>query len=166
MVDMIDYGPTNFNSLRGARLRRETRASDVTIHELNLDAYFDWPRAQYGLVFFMGILYHLRNPFYVLESLAKVTRYALISTRIAQYSPDLKTRFAEFPVGYLLHSTEANNDATNFWIFSDAGLRRILERTGWKIVDYMTAGNTNKSDPASSESDERAFALVQSLRTV
>ena len=161
-VDVVDYGPTNFNSLRGARLLKEMRGSNIGIHEMNLDAYFNWPQTKYGLVLFMGILYHLKNPFYVLESLAKVTRFALISTRIAQYSPDLKTKIAHIPVGYLLHASEANNDATNFWIFSEAGLRRILERSGWKILDQMTAGNTHKSDPASVKGDERAFMLLQS----
>ncbi|MEO8384252.1 MAG: hypothetical protein ABI583_03340 [Betaproteobacteria bacterium] len=161
-VDVVDYGPTNFNTLRGARLLKEARKSNIGIHEINLDTYFEWPRSRYGLVLFMGILYHLKNPFYVLESLAKVTRYAIVSTRIAQYSPDLKTRLAELPVGYLLHASEANNDATNYWIFSDAGLRRIVDRTGWKILDYMTAGNTQQSDPASSTGDERAFVLLES----
>ena len=161
-MDVIDYGPTNFNSLRGARLLKQARHSSVDIHEINLDAYFDWPRTQYGLVLFMGILYHLKNPFYALESLAKVTRYAVVSKRIAQYCPDLKTRIAELPLSYLLHASEANNDATNFWIFSDAGLRRIVDRAGWKILDYMTAGNTKNSDPASSTGDERAFLLLQS----
>jgi len=161
-VDIVDYGPNNFNTLRGARLLKEARESLVNIHEINLDAYFDWPRKQYGLVIFMGILYHLKNPFYVLESLARVARFAVISTRIAQYSPDLKTRFAELPVGYLLHASEANNDATNFWIFSDAGLRRLIDRTGWDVVDHITEGNTRQSDPASTKGDERAFMLLRS----
>ena len=161
-VDVVDYGPTNFNALRGARLLKEERGSKISIHETNLDAYFNWPQPKYGLALFMGVLFHLKNPFYVLESLAKVTRFALISTRIAQYSPDLKTRIANLPVGYLLHATEANNDATNFWIFSEAGLCRILERTGWNILDHMTVGNTHKSDPASTKGDERSFMLLQS----
>ena len=49
-LDVIDYGPTNFNTLRGARLLKQVRHSSIDIHEVNLDAYFDWPRARYGLV--------------------------------------------------------------------------------------------------------------------
>ncbi len=161
-VDIVDYGPTNFNTLRGARILREARSSGVSISEIDLDSYFKWPRDKYGLVFFMGILYHLKNPFYVLESLAKVTRYAVISTRIAQFSPDYKTRIADLPVAYLVHASETNNDASNFWIFSDAGLKRILDRAGWDVVDYLRAGNTDRSDPASPAGDERAFLLARS----
>ncbi len=140
--------------------------SSAAIHEMDLDSYFQWPRERYGLVFFLGILYHLKNPFYVLESLAKVTQYALISTRIARYAPDKKSVLENLPVVYLLHSSEANNDATNYWIFSDAGLKRILDRSGWDVLDYMRVGNTRNSDPATNNGDERAYLLVRSRHAV
>jgi hypothetical protein len=60
----------NFNMLRGARLLKETLGSKVEIHEVDLDSQFRLPRSDYGLVFFLGILYHLKNPFYALESLS------------------------------------------------------------------------------------------------
>jgi tRNA (mo5U34)-methyltransferase len=71
---------------------------------------------------------------------------------------------SDIPVAYLLDDREANNDATNFWIFSDAGFRRVRARTGWQIVDYITLGNTTDSDPASADGDERAFCLAKSYR--
>ena len=94
--------------------------------------------------------------------MAKVSEYAVVSTRIARYAADKKTLLEDVPVAYLLHDTEANNDPTNFWIFSDPGLKRIFKRCGWDLVDYMRVGNTKKSDPASNEGDERAFALIKS----
>ena len=127
-----------------------------------LDDLFSIPRQGYGLVFFLGILYQLQNPYYALKALARATRYCLISTRIAQVTTDRGVRFADVPVAYLVAPTETNNDSTNYWIFSDAGLRRILDRTGWEIVDYMTVGAAVDSDPASSDRDERAFCLVRS----
>lgn len=65
-------------------------------------------------------------------------------------------------MAYLLDERESNNDSTNYWIFSDAGFRRILKRTGWEIRDYITVGNTANSDPATQEGDERAFCLAES----
>ncbi len=111
-----------------------------------------------------------------METLGKAARYCLISTRIAKFnvsktkpagrfaafSPDKRTNLKDLPVAYLLDEAEANNDSTNYWIFSDAGLRRLLQRTNWDICDYMTAGNTTDSDPASADGDERAFCLVKS----
>lgn len=161
-ADIVDFGPTNHNGLRGARALRDALQSRVEIHEMDLDGYFNWPRERYGLVFFLGILYHLKNPYYALESLAKVAEYALISTKIARFSADKNTLIENQPVAYLLDTGEAHNDPTNYWVFSDAGLKRILSRTGWELLDYTRAGNTRKSDPASPDGDERAFLLVKS----
>jgi tRNA (mo5U34)-methyltransferase len=161
-VDLIDNGPTNFNGLRGARSLREALASRATIWEVDLDSRFALPREHYGLVFFLGTLYHLQNPYYALRALARCTRHCLLSTRVAQVTVDRQVRLADAPVAYLVAPTETNNDPTNYWIFSPAGLRRILDRTGWTILDYMTVGATTDSDPASPDRDERAFCLLRS----
>jgi SAM-dependent methyltransferase len=161
-IDVVDYAPTNYNGLRGARLLAAHLGSKVAIHEKDLDSYFSWPRDDYGMVFFLGILYHLKNPYYVLESLARVTHHCLVSTRIARLAGDRVTTIRSQPLAYLLAPDECNNDATNFWIFSEQGLRRILDRTGWDVLDYISVGDTRHSDPASPDADERAFALVRS----
>lgn len=198
-AQVIDYAPTNNNNLRGVKLLKETLLSSVEIREVDLDSQFSLPEKEYNLAFFLGILYHLKSPFYALEALSKSARYCLISTRIARfnrpatedvrvankslfskYSFPVRNRsmekttaelshsdrvdFRNIPVAYLLDDLESNNDPTNYWIFSDAGLRRILKRTGWEILDYITVGNTTDSDPASAQGDERAFCLVKSYR--
>jgi len=161
-IDLIDYAPTNYNSLRGVRLLATSLGSKVAIHEKDLDSFFAWPSDDYGLTFLLGILYHLKNPYYVLESLAKVTRHCLVSTRVARLSGDRSTPIRDQPLAYLLAPDECNNDPTNFWIFSERGLRRILDRTGWDVIDYASVGETRKSDPASANADERAFVLARS----
>ena len=170
--DVVDYPPTNFNSCRGLRLLKEALKSQVTLHEVDLDAHFELPGQRYGLAFFMGILYHLKNPFSVLENLARIAKYALVSTRITRYNCALvanrgtvntqRMELHSVPAAYLVDSYETNGDPTNYWIFSDAGLRRILDRTGWDVVDFMTAGNVTQSDPATTAGDERAFCLIRS----
>ena len=66
------------------------------------------------------------------------------------------------PVAYLLGHRETNADPTNFWVFSDAGLRRIIERANWHVMDFVTMGNTVNSDPVTPEGDERAYCLLRS----
>ncbi|GGJ05206.1 hypothetical protein GCM10011581_47850 [Saccharopolyspora subtropica] len=160
-VDVIDNAPTNFNGLRGARLLVKELASDVQVHEIDLDSQFALPAERYGAVFFLGLLYHLKNPFFVLESLARHAELCFLSTRVAQVAPD-GTRIQHLPVTYLLNPAEANNDATNYWIFSETGLRRLFARTGWEVVEFTTVGCTEDSDPRSQDRDERAFALLRS----
>lgn len=170
----IDYAPTNYNSCRGIRLLKESLGSSVEILETDLDSQFSLPAQEYSLAFFLGILYHLKNPYFVLESLARRVRHAFISTRIARYNiadaSDNRYRgtnrerveIASIPAAYLVAPDETNNDATNFWMFTDAGLRRILQRTGWDVLDFVTIGNTESSDPATNTGDERAFCYVRS----
>lgn len=172
-VHVVDYSPTNFNGCRGVRLLKEALGSRIKIHEVDLDSKFDLPCQRYGLALFLGILYHLKNPFGALESLARNARYAIVSTRIAKFNVSaqfslgsevnrLRAEIESIPAAYLVAPTETNNDSTNYWIFTDAGLKRIVDRCGWDVLDYMTVGNTNDSDPATNAGDERAFCLLRS----
>ena len=161
-VDVLDNPPTNFNGLRGARRLVHELSSSVQVHEVDLDARFELPAARYGAVFFLGLLYHLKNPFHVLEALAARAELCCLSTRVARQAPD-GTPLQAQPVAYLLDPAEANDDATNFWIFSEAGLRRLFTRTGWDVVDFVTVGCQDGSEPARADRDERAFALLRSL---
>lgn len=161
-VDIIDNAPTNYNGMDGMRLLAQQLESSAQIHEIDLDSYFSLPRDSYGLVLFLGLLYHLQNPYYVLRSLAKSANYCLLSTRIARFAADRRSEIAQLPVAYLLDPFESNNDPTNYWIFSETGLRRLLDRCGWDVVDFCTLGDTLNSDPHSAEHDERAFALIRS----
>lgn len=161
-VDLVENGATNYNGLRGARLVKKARRSKVRIEEVDLDSQFRLPHRSYGLVFLLGILYHLQNPYYVLQQLARSSRHCLLSTRVARYTTDQRVHLAEAPVAYLVAPTETNDDPTNYWIFSEAGLRRILDRTGWDVLASRSYGDTTSSDPASSDHDERMFCLLRS----
>ena len=164
-VEVIDHAPTNFNGLRGARLLAKRLQSSVVIHDVDLDSYFGLPDTRYDLVFFLGILYHLKNPFLVLESLAKVTRHLLLSTRVARFAPHAEP-INHLPVAYLLDPTEANNDSTNYWIFSETGLIRLFDRSGWDVLARRSVGDIENSDPARPDHDERCFALLASRHAI
>jgi tRNA (mo5U34)-methyltransferase len=160
----IDCGGTNHNGMRGIRALKEALQSPIDIHEVDLDAQFSLPSLHgrtFGLTFFLGILYHLKNPVYALERLVTRTRYLLLSTRVARFTPDRRTDLGDAPVAYLLARDEANNDSSNYWIFTEAGVRRLLDRTGWDICDWLTCGATD-SDPSSSQGDARVFCLARS----
>lgn len=163
-VDAVDYPDTNYNRMEGVRALSEYFRSDVRIHSVDLDSQFRLPRQDYGLALVLGILYHLKNPFFALEQLALSARYCFLSTRIAKFDPSKQHRIESVPVGYLVSPAETNNDSTNYWIFSKAGLLRLFERTGWEVCAFQHFGNVNDSDPASSAGDERAFCVLKSSR--
>lgn len=159
-VEVIDNEYTNFNRLQGVQTLKEALNSSVPIRSVDLDSQFSLAGQKYDVIFFLGTLYHLKNPFFALESLARLTQYCFLSTRIAKQTAD-GTPLAAYPVAYLLGSRECNDDDTNFWIFSDQGLKRLIDRTGWNLLSYLTIGETTSSTPADPERDERAFCLLK-----
>jgi tRNA (mo5U34)-methyltransferase len=160
--DAIDHAETNFNQMRGVHLLREALQANVSISDADLDSYFSLPSGQYGLAIFLGTLYHLKNPFYVLEELAKKACYCVLSTRIARTTRRGGTNIDGEPLAYLLDLREANNDPTNYWIFSSAGLARLLTRSGWLIRAELHRGCERDSNPVDADADERMFVMLKS----
>jgi tRNA (mo5U34)-methyltransferase len=161
-VDIVDTAPTNMNGLRGARALRDHFGSRVQIYDVDLDRQFELPRERYGLVFLLGILYHLQNPYYAMRELASRASHCLLSTKVARFAGPDRTPIADLPVGYLVAPRETNNDPTNYWIMSPAGLERLVERAGWRILARSNVGNISESDPSTPEHDERMFMLLGS----
>jgi len=92
-------------------------------------------------------VYHLRNPILALETLGRFAQYCVMSTRTANYLPHdriprLRRRIGDAAVAYLLDPFELNpHDAYNFWIFSEAGVLRLVKRCGWDVVNHLAVGN-------------------------
>jgi 2-polyprenyl-3-methyl-5-hydroxy-6-metoxy-1,4-benzoquinol methylase len=162
-VDAIDHAPTNYNALYGVRALKRILNSKIGIHAIDLDQRPNLPASNYGLTIMLGVLYHLKNPFLVLETLARGSRHIFLSTRIASLTPDRKLDFGSLPMAYLVDEDELNHDPTNFWIFSEAGLKRLVHRCGWDVRHYTTLGApASKSDPVSAKGDVRAYILAES----
>jgi hypothetical protein len=165
-VDLIDTAATNANGLQGARALRDHLGSTVRVEDINLDRHFRLPRERYGLVFFLGLLYHLQNPFAALHELAARAEYCLISTRVARYAGSPSRPIGDIPVGYLVAPHETNNDPTNYWIFSPAGVERLVARAGWSVLEKLSVGDVLESDPSSAEHDERMFLLLRTQAVI
>jgi SAM-dependent methyltransferase len=161
-VHALDYPASNYNRMQGVQALKEALGSRVEILAADLERELFLPEPLYGLAFLLGTLYHLKNPFHVLESLATRARYLVLSTRIAGCTPGRRTDISGEPVAYLLAPGEANSDWTNFWIFSETGLRRLLDRSGWHVEDYLVAGPGDAAEPAAPGADARVFCLARS----
>lgn len=168
-VDLFDGGGEAVRDLRllPPRLLKEALGSKAEIHSIDLDHDFDLPRT-YTLSFMLGVLYHLKNPFLALETLSRSTRYLILSTKVADRLPRgsgralrAPVRVAKTPLAYLLDPDELGvPDTSNYWVFSEMGLRRLLQRSGWDTLDLVIAGNP-KAEPAS-PTEARAWCLARS----
>lgn len=161
-VHACDHSGTNMNRMQGVRLVARALSSRVEIEDIDLDG--GWaPKQEYGLALFLGTLYHLKNPFAVLERLCKHARYCFLSTRVAGWSPDHTVELGRVPAAYLLAPDECNQDTTNYWVFSPPGLMRLAERSGWRVLASLRTG-AQHSDPVTAAGDERQFLLLESSR--
>jgi tRNA (mo5U34)-methyltransferase len=162
-VDAVDHASTNYNRMAGVRMLKRELGSNIGIHAMDVDSRPNLPGANYGLAIMLGVLYHLKNPYLALETLARSSRHLYMSTRIASLTPDRKLNFGARPMAYLVDDRELNNDPTNFWIFSEEGLKRIVRRSGWNILKYATVGGSvSTADPVTPQGDVRAFLLADS----
>jgi tRNA (mo5U34)-methyltransferase len=160
-VQAIDNPVTNFNAMLGIRALRDELKSSVEILSMDIDTQFALPADEYGLVLLLGLLYHLKNPFYALEKLSKHARYCLMSSVITGYMPGLYESVAGTPVVYLADVYEVNRDSTNYWLLSDAGFRRLLGKSNWEICNYLLISEGEKTGPGSIGA-QRAFCLAKS----
>lgn len=161
-VDAVDHPIGNYNGMEGIAALRRALGSQASINQVDLNQPFMLPKNRYGAIFFFGALYHVKNPFHVMETLARHTEYCFLSTRVANTLPG-GARVDTEPIAYLADRDEVNDDDSNYWIFSRAGLDRLLARTHWTVLDIMSAGATDHSNPVEADRDERAFVLARSV---
>jgi SAM-dependent methyltransferase len=160
-VVAADHPRYNHNGMRGVRALREALGSRLEIREVDLDELV-FPPGSYDLIVLLGVLYHLRNPFYALEQMARHGTRCLLSTRVAARLPGGKALPKEAAWAYLLDENEIAGDDSNYFVFSDAALRLLLKRTHWRVLDSCKTGATGKSEPVRLDRDERVFCLIQS----
>lgn len=161
-VVAVDHPRGNHNNLAGITTLREHLESSVRIVRMDLDAGLSLGPERFELAIALGLLYHLKNPIQFLETLSKSARYCILSTRVMRRLPGRSFDVAPLPVAYLLGPDELNCDNSNFWIFTPSGLKRLLERSHWKLLASISVGDIEGSRPDTLNKDERAFCLLES----
>lgn len=112
----------------------------------------------------VGLLYHLRNPFAFLRSLASISNYSILGTHIFAQITEDGDDLSDLPLAYLVDDRELNNDPTNFWIFTKKSIERILDRAGFQIMSSHFVSNNSRglALPYRSDLGTRGFYLAKS----
>jgi hypothetical protein len=155
-VVAMDWPGTNANRMLGVNLMKRELQSSVEIREVDLDERFRLDGERFGLVCALGVLYHLKNPIYFLERLARHSRYCLLSTAI------LPSRRKRDAIAYLAGDREFNDDPTNYWFFSESGILRLLDRCGWDVSHRHITGD--KRDRFFCLAESRLAKTIQTIR--
>jgi len=164
-VDAVDMPASNHSGLAGFKRLRAELGSEVKLQERDIDRQFTLEGEPYGLALSLGLLYHLKNPFYFLEELSRHAYYCLASSKIADILEERGGRDVRgAPLAYLLEADELNEDDSNFWVFTESCMRRMFRRAGWTVLGTLRVDRTGVARANSATDDARLFALLASRR--
>jgi tRNA (mo5U34)-methyltransferase len=133
-----------FELARGA-LGSKVEDIDIDVMDLSPERV-----GMFDVVFFLGVLYHLRHPLLALERVASVTGKLLILETVVDMVGIRRPAVAFYP------GRELNNDPTNWWAPNLPALHGMLRDVGFDEVKTVT--------PSPSAPYRAARALAHRLR--
>ena len=127
-ADYFSWHGGGWGTKAGFELARTTLGSrvedvDIDVMDLSPDRV-----GVFDVVFFLGVLYHLRHPLLALERIASVTRKLLILETVVDMVGISRPAAAFYP------ARELNNDPTNWWGPNVPALHAMLRDVGFDEV--------------------------------
>ena len=110
--------------LANEALGLNVQARELDVHDITIENV-----GQYDVVLFLGVLYHLRSPLTLLESVAAVAKECLVVETQAAMMEFETPALAYYPGKTLL------NDPSNFFAPNAAFVTEVLREIGFKIFD-------------------------------
>ena len=107
--------------------------SGSLVESLDIDVFDISERTvgSFDVVLFLGVLYHLKDPFGGLERVASICKETLmIETAGAMFD-------CQEPVMRFYLGAELNNDSTNFWAPNPPCLENMLRELGFQRVEFL-----------------------------
>jgi tRNA (mo5U34)-methyltransferase len=131
-TDSYSWSGAGWGSKAGFTLAREALGSRVEDLEIDVMDLSPERVGQFDVVFFLGVLYHLRHPLLALERVASVTRELLVLETVVDLVGLGRPAMAFYP------GTELNRDPTNWWAPNVEGLTAMLRSVGFSTVRVVT----------------------------
>jgi tRNA (mo5U34)-methyltransferase len=88
---------------------------------------------RFDVVLFLGVLYHLKDPFLALRRLRDVTRTVAVIETVTVQLPG----WQDDKLWLFLENTELDRDATNWWAPTPAGLTALCRAVGFRQVHVV-----------------------------
>ena len=131
-TDSYSWHGGGWGSKAGFEMARAALGSKV--EDLDIDVMDLSPErvGTFDVVFFLGVLYHVRHPLLTLERVASVTRECLILETVVDMVGISRPAMAFYP------GRELNNDPTNWWAPNVPALEAMLGDLGFTRVTTVT----------------------------
>lgn len=131
-TDSYCWSGDGWGTKRGFELARRALGSKVEDREIEVMELAPETVGTFDVVFFFGVLYHLRHPLLALEKVAAVTNGLLVlETKV-----DLLGCRA--PAMAFYRDRELNGDPTNWWAPNVVGLCEMLRAVGFSRVQVVS----------------------------
>jgi tRNA (mo5U34)-methyltransferase len=118
----------------GFDLARSALGLDAEVEDRQLDVMELDPLTLGGafdVVLFLGVLYHLRDPFGAIERVAGVTGGMLV------VETECALEWVPYPAARVFSGSELNQDASNWFAFNTPALVAMLRSLGFEQVSVM-----------------------------
>jgi tRNA (mo5U34)-methyltransferase len=124
--------PGERNGYEGFRLVKQYLAPNA--EELNSDVMdISMERiGQFDVILFLGVLYHLKHPLFVLEHLARIARERIV------VESHLDALDASRPTAIFYPGAECFNDGSNWWGPNVSCVVAMLQTAGFKRVEHIS----------------------------
>ncbi|HUF48845.1 MAG TPA: DUF1698 domain-containing protein [Vicinamibacterales bacterium] len=131
-TDWFSWGGPGWGTRAGFDLAHEALGSRVESLEIDVMDLSPERVGQFDVVFFMGVLYHLRDPLLALERVSAVTRGCLIVETVADLVTYRRPAMVFYP------GSELNRDSTNWWGPNVPAIEAMLRTVGFARTMPMT----------------------------
>jgi tRNA (mo5U34)-methyltransferase len=106
------------------RLNSKVESLDIDVPQISPETV-----GSFDVVLFLGVLYHVKDPFASLERVASVTSEMMVVETESAFDP------FPWPLMRFYEGTELNNDPTNFWAPNKACLEAMFRELGFKRTE-------------------------------
>lgn len=130
-TDSFSWSGEGWGTKDGFELARRTLGSRVEDRELDVLDLSPETVGVFDVVFFLGVLYHMKHPLLALERVSSVTRELLIMSTFVDATWTRRPAAAFYP------RAEANSDPTNWWGPNPGAVVAMLETAGFTRVDVV-----------------------------
>ncbi len=129
-TDHFAWSPDCWGDRRAFELARERLAPEVEVMDIDLPEITPEAVGVFDVVLFLGVLYHLRHPFAMLEHISRVCgTFIVVETHLDALDLDR-------PAMIFYPTNELANDPTNWWGPNPACVRAMLLDVGFPRVEY------------------------------
>jgi tRNA (mo5U34)-methyltransferase len=127
------WGPNGYGTKTGFELARAALDSRVQDRDIDFELIAPETVGEFDVVLFLGVLYHMRHPWLILERAASVCRDLLIVETHVDMLDFPRPAMAFYP------GSELAADRSNWWGPNLAALEGMLRATGFSRIEVMHA---------------------------